>query len=195
MCYNVFKVGLFSCLLCLLSAVSFAEITGQDTVEPGRLAVFESTIEGDFTVYPNAAGCFAKDSNRKMLYFASPKAGNYTLIFFGIVDGQPVITTKDFTVGTPQPEPEPVPVVTGLTETEKTALTTAADAVLRGIQNGTVRQPNHARMEFKRIVNQQLGGKISDEVQAWLRRWSDEHEITTLDELRETFTKIEEELK
>lgn len=172
-----------------------AEITGPERVEVGRLAVFESATEGDFTVYPRAGGCFAKDSNRKVLYFASPECGQFTIIFFGLEEGQPVISTCDFTVEKVEPEPQPTPIVTGLNETEKTALKTAAEAVLKGIQGGVVRQPNHARMEWKRLINQQLSGKISDEVQTWLKRWSDEHEIATLDEVKATLTEMLEVLK
>lgn len=203
--YKIMKVFYYTFLMItafafLAASLAFsAELSGPESVQIGQLATFTADIEGDAILVPAKGIALAKDSNRKAFYVAAQAEGEFTFIFFGVENGAPVITQKSLTVGTPEPEPtpepQPTPIVTGLTETEKTALRTAADAVVRGIQSGTVRQPNHARMEFKRIATKQLGGKVSDEVQVFLKRWTDENAVTTLDELKATFTEMREELK
>ena len=174
-------------------------IVGPDTVEPGRLAVFETSTEGAFQIWPGEKADFAVDSSCKRLFFVTPSDGWFTVIFAAVEDGTARIYSKEFRVGevspSPDPAPEPEPdTLSNLSAAERHAVKTAAQSVLNGIRDGIVKMPNHARMEFKRILTAQLKGSVSAEVSAFLTEISAEEPIGTLAELQDVFTQLTEDI-
>lgn len=205
-----FFVGVIAFLVIVVMLVfglvtsCFGAISGQTEVVPGTLARFESDIEGDALVYPVGNATFAKDSNGKAVYFASPKDGEYTLIFFGIRDGKPEITTHTFVVGNPEPTPDPTPSPTPdvkLTDVEKKAVLESMQAVLDGLEQGNIRTPQGARAAFKNALVAKVGKCTSSGctlptgVTQAIKTWEASMDITTLDGIKAGFTKIKEGLQ
>lgn len=183
----------------LFATVAFGEITGDTVLEAGKLATFQSDTPGLFQLVPTRSECLASDSDGKKCYFASPEAGTYYLVFTGIRDNAPILEIFPFEVTQsgilPTPTPQPIIDVTDLTDREKTVLVTAMQAVIAGMESHVVQTPQHARMEFKRLVTTQLHGTVSNAMNDRLRQWTDENKITTLDEIKATFQKLIGELK
>lgn len=184
--------------LTLLSAcASLGAVTGPSEIRPGELVTFTSDVPGDFMVYPPGKGSFAKDSNKTNLYFVSTKEGQYSLIHFGVQDGNPVITTHDFIVGEvqpePEPEPSPVPDVTKLNQAEKEAVIYALTYTISSIDNGTVTTPQGARSTFKQALTQK--GQVCNGYECKLRpalsdlldEWSAKTNFESLDAMKESF--------
>lgn len=176
-------------------------IAGPETVEPGRLAVFETENAGAFQLWPSENADFAVDSSSKRVFFASPLEGKFTLIFAAIEGDQIRLYSRAFRVETlqPRPEPDPQPApepdsLSQLSAGEKQAVKTTLQAVLKGIQDGIVKTPNHARMEFKRILTSQLNGSVSGNVSAFLSELSLEKPIGTIPEIQKTFNELLETL-
>lgn len=177
-------------------------IAGPETVEPGRLAVFETENAGAFQLWPSENADLEVDSSSKRVYFASPSEGEFTLIFAAIESDQVRLYSRAFRVETLQPKPEPDPLpdpepdsLSRLSASEKQAVRTTLQAVLKGIQNGIVKTPNHARMEFKRILTSQLSGSVSENVSVFLTELSLEKPIGTIPEIKETFNELLETLQ
>jgi len=174
-------------------------IIGPENVEPGRLAVFETAVEGAFQIWPGEKADIAVDSSSKRLFFVSPSDGWFTVIFAAVEDGTAQIYSKEFRVGETSPDPDPQPdpepdTLSKLSSEERRAVKTAAQSVLNGIRDGIVRMPNHARMEFKRILTSQLKGAVSENVSAFLTELSAEEPIGTLSDLQNVFTHLTEEI-
>ncbi len=174
-------------------------IIGPENVEPGRLAVFETPTEGAFQVWPGEKADFAVDSSSKRLFFVSPSDGWFTVIFAAVEEGTAVIYSKEFCVGetspSPDPEPDPGPdTLSKLSVEERRAVKSAAQSVLNGIRDGIVKMPNHARMEFKRLLTSQLKGTVSENVSVFLTELSADEPIGTLADLQNVFTHLTEEI-
>lgn len=191
-------------LLALFSPLTAtAAISGPAEVELGTLAVFQSDLEGTATL-ATGKGNIAIDSNGRTVYFATPKEGEYTLLFFGLRNGKPDIASHTFVVGkvapAPTPTPTPEPEVK-LTDTERSAVLTAVRSVLAGIEAGTIRTPQGARAAFKNVLVSKVGScsingcTLPNSVNVAIKTWESGMDITTMDGLKAGFAKIEEELK
>ena len=190
----------------IFSACGYGAVTGPLEVKPGTLATFVSDVEGDCVIYPIGKCSFAKDSGGKSLYFASPITGEYTLIWFGMRDGKPEISTFVFFVGTPEPEPEPNPEpnpepVVKLTDAEKGAAKSAFQTVLDGIEAKTIRSPQGARAAFKNALIREIGTctpngcTLPIGLSNALKTWETGMDITTLEGIRKGFATAMEGLK
>ena len=204
--FHVFKPGLFACVFCLLPVVAFAEITGPDSVEVGELATFSADVEGDWIVVPAKGVGVAKDTGKKALYLSATREGDFTIIFFSVENGQPVITQRAVTVGTPEPAPapEPSPAPTpklNLTDAEREAASEAFQAVINGIEAGTIRTPQGARATFKKTLVQKVGTcsggscSLSSGLTTAIETLEKGMDLTTLDGLKTGFEKALEEWK
>ena len=184
-----------------------ATLTGPETAEPGRLTVFQSNIEGDWLIYPPDGADLAKDSDGKTLYFVAHKKGTLTLIFFGVEDLKPVISQTVVQVGSApkpdpdsDPEPDPAPEIK-LTQTEKQAAISAFQAVISGIDAGTIRTPQGARSAFKQTLTKKASNcsngycQISSELSAALEKWTEQTDFTSLETVKASFQNILKELK
>ncbi|MDO4574255.1 MAG: hypothetical protein Q4D98_03475 [Planctomycetia bacterium] len=192
-----------------VSSCCFAEITGPDVVPAGRLAVFESDIDGSFNILPRAEGCWDVDSGGKKLFFASPTEKVYTLIHCGIKNGKPILSTFEFSNGTPSPEPDPNPnpnpkpnpVPNGLSDTQKNIIAKTMDSIVAGIDAGTIRTPQGARSTFKNMIFRSTmvcnGGvcTLPAPVTNAISEWEKTMDVTTLDGIREGFVEIATTLK
>lgn len=190
---------IFFVLMLLSACNTLGAVTGPSEIRPGELVTFVSDIPGDFMVYPPGKGAFAKDSNKTNLYFVSTKEGHYSLIHFGVQEGDPVITTHDFVVGEvtpepgPGPEPIPTPDVTKLTQTEKESVIYALTYTISSIDNGTVTTPQGARSTFKQALTQK--GQVCNGYECKLRpalsdllnEWSAKTDFESLDAMKESF--------
>ena len=188
-----------------LSSLTFctaAEITGPDSVEVGELATFSADVEGDWIVVPAKGVGVAKDSGKKALYLSATREGDFTIIFFSVENGQPVITQRAVTVGNPEPEPQPEPQpepkpepALNLTDAEKEAVSSAFQAVINGIEAGTIRTPQGARATFKSTLVQKTVNcangqcSLSANVSKAISEWERSMDLTTLDGIREGFEK------
>lgn len=210
--WGVFMKRFLLFAFAILSTCSvLGAVTGPSQVRPGYLVTFTSDVPGDFMVFPPGKGSFAKDSNKTNLYFVSTQTGQYSLIHFGVQDGQPVITTHDFVVGevTPAPEPEPepepgpspIPDITKLTSAEKEAVIYALTYTISSIENGSVTTPQGARSTFKQALTQK--GTVCDGRTCQLRpalsklldEWSNKANFESLDAMKESFEAFLKEVR
>lgn len=192
------------CAAILASSVFGAEITGKESVHIGQLATFSADVEGDWLVVPAKGVGVAKDTGKKALYLSATVEGEYTIIFFAVENGAPVITQKALTVGTPEPTPEPqpnpAPVVT-LTNAEREAVSSVMSSILRGIEAGTIRTPQGARATFKKLLTEKIAAcedgtcALSENMIDAIRTWEASMDITTLEGIRIGFKKVLEGLK
>lgn len=181
---------MFGMYLIAASIAWGAEVKGPETFEPGALVTYTADIEGDWIIVPAKGVGAAKDSNRKNLYVAVTVPGDYTLIFFAVESGNPVITQKAFTVqgATPSPAPEPAPnpepepdlkTIAGVTrsgvaaldgaqkEKEIVAMESAIADTVAAIDAGTVRTVPGARATFRQLWRERAS-EVSGETEV---RW------------------------
>ncbi len=98
----------------VLTAAVFGQsvaIDGPKSAGVGELCVFHLTSEeaiADWQIVPPTE--FYVDTSSRTLVFATPKAGNYTIIAATLVENRPIVLTHAFHYGgNPQPEPDPKP--------------------------------------------------------------------------------------
>lgn len=190
-----------SVILCTCSVLG--AVVGPSEVKPGDLVTFTSDVPGDFMVYPPGKGSFAKDSDKTHIYFVSTKTGQYSLIHFGVENGQPIITTHDFIVGDAEPEPSPIPVpdISKLTQTEKEAVIYALTYTISSIENGSISTPQGARSTFKQTLTQK--GMVCDGRNCQLRpalstllnEWTAQTDFDSLDAMKEAFENFLKEVQ
>lgn len=174
-----------------------ATLTGPEKAEPGRLTVFQSDIQGDWLIYPPEGADLAKDSNERTLYFVAHHEGKFTIIFFGVEDSKPVISQTAIQIGTaPAPEPEPVPTpspVVKLTDREKAAARAALEAVIDGVENGSIKTPSGARSTFKQTImakGQVCDGRschLSQNLQTLTDDWTERTDFSTAETVKTSF--------
>ena len=148
-----------------------AAITGAVTSGAGELAIINSDREAAWSVSPaEHMASYAVSDDGKTVYFASPKPGAVTFYAASVVDGLPNIESytlyngveapddKDPTPAPvlPTPEPETVKTVidktdTGATADDYNALANAFEAVVSGIDRGTITTPAGARETFRAL--------------------------------------------
>ena len=200
---KVFYYTFFANVVLAFLAISLAfsaEIAGPESVQIGQLATFSADVEGDWIVVPAKGVGVAKDSGKKAMYLAATREGELTVIFFGVEAGTPVITQRALTVGTPEPAPapEPSPAPTpklNLTDAEREAASEAFQAVINGIEAGTIRTPQGARATFKKTLVQKTVNcangqcSLSANVSKAISEWERSMDLTTLDGIREGFEK------
>ena len=156
-------------VLLLLTSSASAALTGPSGCKAGELAVIHSDVEAVWTVYPASySASFAVADGGKTCFFASPTAGEATIIAASVADGQPVIDTHVIYNGVevPAPEPSPLPTPEPKPETiesvikskakdkdvaELTALAESFELVVDGIDRGTITTPTGARETFRRV--------------------------------------------
>lgn len=185
---------MFGIYLIAASIAWGAEVKGPETFEPGALVTYTADIEGDWIIVPAKGVGAAKDSNRKNLYIAATVPGDYTLIFFAVEDGKPVITQMVFTVEgiQPAPNPEPAPKI-HLSEAEAEAVSEAFQAVLEGIRAGNIRTPQGARATFKTSLVSKVGTP-SEEMTVYLTKVETSVDLTSLEGIQAGFKNALEEL-
>ncbi|MBQ3349203.1 MAG: hypothetical protein IJG38_02280 [Thermoguttaceae bacterium] len=160
----------------ILATLARAEITGAVGCNAGELAIVNCDKEAVWSVYPaEYAVSYAVSENGKTVYFASPKEGKVTFFAASVVDGRPCLESHSLYNGlkipepepTPAPEPVPVPVPEPEPKPVKTELEKAIDmaedypaqdvnaladtfeAVVGGIDRGTIATPIAAREAFR----------------------------------------------
>ena len=147
-----------------------ATLSGPERAEAGRLQTVKSDVQGDWLIYPPDGADLAKDSDEMTLYFVARRDCELTVIFFGVENGKPVITQTAIQIG-PAPAPEPAPAPSPapspapvpekkLSDWEKSAARAAFQAVIDGVDAGTIRTPAGARSTFKQTLNAK--GQICD---------------------------------
>lgn len=175
------------------SSVFGAEIVGSDTITTGELATFTADIEGDCLVYPSEGIGLAKDTNKKTFYIVGKNEGVYTLIFFGVENGNPALKQFEFVIvpdvePEPEPKPEPKPIY-NLTETEKETAIYALESVLNHIDRGTIRTPQGARATFKNAVKSRVSD-VSEGFGKVLDQWTNETDFTNVQTIKTSFERI-----
>lgn len=141
-----------------------AELKGPESVTAGRILTFTADAEGDAILFPAEHTDLIKDSDKKHFYIATNIPGKYTLVFFAVEDGDPVLCQKVFEVRPlPEPDPEPKPGPDpkpepdmDLTETEKEGLIWALQSVCFHIEKGSLSSPAGIRASFKTAVRQKI---------------------------------------
>lgn len=207
---NNLRLALFSAVLiffgCFPALVNSATLTAPERAEVGRLQTVQSDVKGDWLIYPPDGADLAKDSDEQRLYFVARRECELTIIFFGVEAGKPVITQTAVMVGaepapTPLPDPTPpVPVVT-LSEREQAAAVGALNAVIVGIDDGTIRTPAGARSTFKQVL--MTKGQVCNGRQCYLPEtlkkltedWTQRTDFSTLDAIKESFTEFLKEVE
>ena len=208
---NNLRLAFFSAVLlffgCFPALLRSATLTAPERAEVGRLQTVQSDVKGDWLIYPPDGADLAKDSDEQRLYFVARKDGELTIIFFGVEDGKPVITQTAVMVGAepapsplPDPTPDPVPVVT-LSEREQAAAVGALNAVITGIDTGTIKTPAGARSTFKQVL--MTKGQVCNGRQCYLPEtlkkltedWTQRTDFSTLDAIKESFTEFLKEVE
>ena len=183
---------LFIVFLCG-QALFGAEIKGDVAVKPGSFNKLESDTPGAWAIFPDRAGSWAADSNERVFYYAISQPGTYTAVLFSVVDNKPAITQFTFDVGAKQDDDEVIPPDDlDLTAQERALLSGALKAVVAGIESGGIRTPQTARATFRQTIA--ASGAPSAAIQTVLAKWSLEA-ISTLDELKKTFEKLQKQLE
>ena len=150
-----------------------AELKGPESMTAGRILTFTADTEGDAILFPAEHTDLIKDSDKKHFYIATNIPGKYTLVFFAVEDGDPVLCQKVFEVRPlPEPDPEPKPGPDmDLTETEKEGLIWALQSVCFHIEKGSLSSPAGIRASFKTAVRQKILTE-TPAVTAVLEDWS-----------------------
>lgn len=188
------------------SALS-STLSGPETVKPGELASIECDETGEWIITPKKGIQFAKDSNGQKIYIVGQKEGEYTVIFFGVVKGNPVLLEKDITIGTPEPEPEPepspspAPVVKNLNAEDRAALAASLTFTIQSIETGRIRTVQGARSTFKQSITSRasvcdgMSCHLKKEVSEVLDAWTDEADFSTLETTKESFQSFLKEVQ
>ncbi len=112
------KTPLYTILIFLFGVTCVAqELVGPDRIATGTLASFEvvPSQEASWNIVSTETSVesYKIDTDSSKLYFASPTAGNYTVVAGVVVDGKPILLLKTFVNGdedvTPNPSPKPTP--------------------------------------------------------------------------------------
>lgn len=159
---RMLKFWLIGAAICFFgfcqSFTNGATLTGPENAAVGRLITINSDVKGDWLIYPPNAADMAKDSDEKTLYMVARKEGGFTIIFFGVEDGKPVITQMSLYIGEtvipipePSPSPDPAPI-SKISQDDKEALIYALQRVISGVDNGTINTPQGARSTFKQAL-------------------------------------------
>lgn len=206
------RLALFSAVLlffgCFPALLRSATLTAPERAEVGRLQTVQSDVKGDWLIYPPDAADLAKDSDEQTLYFVARRDCELTIIFFGVESGKAVISQTAIQIGpapnpdpTPAPDPTPpVPVVT-LSEREQAAAVGALNAVITGIDTGTIKTPAGARSTFKQVLTAK--GQVCNGRQCYLPEtlkkltedWTQRTDFSTLDAIKESFTEFLKEVE
>ena len=210
---NNLRLALFSAVLlffgCFPALLRSATLTAPERAEVGRLQTVQSDVKGDWLIYPPDGADLAKDSDEQRLYFVARKECELTIIFFGVEGGKAVISQTAVQIGpapnpdpapTPDPTPAPVPVVT-LSEREQEAAVGALNAVITGIDTGTIKTPAGARSTFKQVL--MTKGQVCNGRQCYLPEtlkkltedWTQRTDFSTLDAIKESFTEFLKEVE
>lgn len=191
-----------------VSALS-STLSGPETVKPGELASIECDETGVWIITPTKGVQFAKDSNGQKIYIVGQKEDEYTVIFFGVVKGNPVLLQKDITIGTPEPEPEPepspspspAPVVKNLNAEDRAALAASLTFTIQSIETGRIRTVQGARSTFKQSITSRASVcdgtscHLKKEVSEVLDAWTDEADFSTLETTKESFQSFLKEVQ
>lgn len=168
-------IGLALAILAIVvaSRVAHAAITAPVSVDAGQLAVAKSDVPAVWTVYPAKyqTDIYVADEGTTLV-FASPIKGEVTLIAATNVDGKIELNQHTLYNGLPAPTPNPIPdppKPTPPPAPEKTplekaiesakdypvedvnALVETFDAVVSGIDRGTISTPIAARETFRAL--------------------------------------------
>ena len=159
-------------LLLLVCNGAQAAITGAVTSGAGELAIISSDREAAWSVSPaEYMASYAVSDDGKTVYFASPKPGAVTFYAASVIDGLPNIESYTLYNGVempddanpaPAPTPKPTPAPETVTSIIKAAtvdatpddynvLANAFDAVISGIDRGTITTPAGARETFRAL--------------------------------------------
>lgn len=200
---NNLRLALFSAVLlffgCCPSLLLSATLTAPETADVGRMQTVKSSVKGDWMIYPHDAADLAKDTDEQTLYFVARRDCELTIIFFGVESGKAVISQTAIQIGpapdpdpAPTPSPAPIPVVT-LSEREQAAAVGALNAVIAGIDTGTIRTPQGARSTFKQTLMTKgqvcLGGtcKLPESLKTLADEWTGRADFSTLDGIKKSF--------
>lgn len=160
-------------LAAVLCAAAFGSLTAPETVKEGELAVVKSDTAATWTVFPPEykTAIYIADEGKTCI-FASPKPGVVTFVAAAIVDGKIELSEITLYNGVQNPEPPtPTPeppqpetieqIITNTdidaTEADYTALASAFETVVNGINRGTIRTPAGARETFRANWVRQAG--------------------------------------
>ena len=77
--FRLYLITVFSLVPLFLNA---ATLTGPQTADVGRMVTVESSVKGDWLVYPPDRADIAKDSGEKTLFLVARQEGTFTVIFF-----------------------------------------------------------------------------------------------------------------
>ena len=157
-----------------LSALAQAEITAPKCIDAGQLAVAHSDEPATWTVFPvkYQTDIYIADGGLTCI-FASPVKGEITIMAATVEDGKAVISQHTLYNGLPNPEgdeitpvpeppkPAPEPEKTPMEkaiesakdypEKDVEALAETFDAVVSGIDRGTISTPAAARETFRAL--------------------------------------------
>ena len=160
--------------LTLVSALAHAAITAPKCIEAGQLAVAHSDEPATWTVFPvkYQTDIYIADGGLTCI-FASPVKGEITIMAATVEDGKAVISQHTLYNGLPNPEgdettpvpeppkPAPEPEKTPMEkaidsaknypEKDVEALAETFDAVVSGIDRGTISTPAAARETFRAL--------------------------------------------
>lgn len=207
------RLALFSAVLlffgCFPTLLRSATLTAPERAEVGRLQTVQSDVKGDWLIYPPDGADLAKDSDEQRLYFVARKECELTIIFFGVEGGKAVISQTAVQIGpapnpdptpAPDPSPAPVPVVT-LSEREQAAAVGALNAVITGIDTGTITTPAGARSTFKQVLmtkGQVCNGRtcyLPENLKTLSEDWTERTDFSTLDAIKESFMEFLKEVE
>ena len=201
--------AVFLFLGCFTTSLLAATISGPEMVKPGELATVECDQEGEWIIMPKKGVQFIKDSGGKAIYFVGQKEGEYTAIFFGVVDGKPVLLLHDLTIGTPEPEPapepspepSPSPVVKNLTAADRDALAASLTFTIDCIDKGQIKTVQGARSTFRQSISAKasvcngVSCRLKPEISEVLDAWTEEADFSTLETTRKSFEHFLETVK
>lgn len=186
---------------CFPASLKAASLSGPQRAEVGRLQTVKSDVKGDWMVYPPDAADLAKDSDEMTLYFVARRECELTVIFFGVEAGKPVISQTAVQIGAaPDPEPSPSPDPTPtpgpsvkLSDREKTAAVAALNAVITGVENGSIRTTAGARSQFKQTLmakGQVCNGRtcyLPENLQKLTDSWTERTDFSTAETVKASF--------
>lgn len=209
---NNLRLAFFSAVLlffgCFPTLLRSATLTAPERAEVGRLQTVQSDVKGDYLIYPPDAADLAKDSDEMRLYFVARRECELTIIFFGVEGGKAVISQTAVQIGpapnpdpTPAPDPTPpVPVVT-LSEREQAAAVAALNAVIEGVEDGSIKTAAGARSQFKQVLMNQ--GRVCNGRQCYLpdnlktisEYWTERTDFTNAKTVKESFEEFLAEIE
>lgn len=169
--------------------------------EVGHLQKWKSNIKGSWMVFPPDAVEVESDSDAMTVYFVPLREGTLYPTFFYIQDG--TICHEQLTVPigvapAPEPSPSPDPTPTPgpslkLSDREKAAAAAALNAVITGVENGSIRTPAGARSQFKQTLmakGQVCDGRrcyLPENLQKLTDDWTERTDFSTAETVKESF--------